>query len=64
MSPRDPINMRMILLGQGEAQNYVKSTPEQPAVMRYPGEWKLPGGRREAGGRRGSKVAGARGLLS
>ena len=38
-----------ILLGQGEAQNYVKSTPEQPAVMRYPGEWKLPGGRREAG---------------
>ena len=38
-----------VLLGQGEAQNWVRSEPARPAVMRYPGEWKLPGGRREVG---------------
>ena len=36
-----------VLLGQSEVQNWVRSGPDQPAVMRYGGEWKFPGGRRE-----------------
>lgn len=33
-----------VLLGQAEVTNWLKSTPEQPCVMRYPGEFKFPGG--------------------
>ncbi|KAK3241473.1 hypothetical protein CYMTET_48763 [Cymbomonas tetramitiformis] len=34
-----------VLLGQAEVTNWLKSTPEQQSVMRYPGEFKFPGGR-------------------
>jgi len=33
-----------VLLGQSEVQNWVKSSPERIAAMRYPGEWKFAGG--------------------
>lgn len=35
-------------MGQSEVQNWLKSTPSQPAVMRYPGEMKFPGGTKDA----------------
>lgn len=37
-----------VLLGQGEVQNWMRSTPEQTAAMRYPGEWKFAGGTMDA----------------
>ncbi|CAE7167733.1 KIF13B [Symbiodinium necroappetens] len=33
-----------ILMGQGEVQNWMKSTPGHDVQMRYPGEWKFAGG--------------------
>lgn len=33
-----------VLLGQNMVQNWLRSTPDRPVVMRYPGEWKFPGG--------------------
>lgn len=33
-----------VLMGQAECQNWLKSTPEFAAVMRYAGEWKFGGG--------------------
>ncbi|CAE7593571.1 KIF13B [Symbiodinium natans] len=33
-----------VLLGQGEVQNWMKSTPGHDVQMRYPGEWKFAGG--------------------
>ena len=33
-----------VLLGQNEVKNWMKSTSEQLELMRYPGEWKFPGG--------------------
>jgi ADP-ribose pyrophosphatase YjhB (NUDIX family) len=38
-----------VLLGQSEVQNWVRSEEDEPAVMRYGGEWKFPGGRVEEG---------------
>lgn len=38
-----------VLLGQSEIQNWVRSEEDQPAVMRWGGEWKFPGGRVEPG---------------
>lgn len=36
-----------VLLGQNEAINWLRSTRDQKVVMRYPGEWKFPGGAAE-----------------
>mmetsp|Transcript_21756 Transcript_21756/g.36629 ORF Transcript_21756/g.36629 Transcript_21756/m.36629 type:complete len:247 (+) Transcript_21756:3-743(+) len=33
-----------VLLGQNECQNWLRSTPDKAVIMRYPGEWKFPGG--------------------
>jgi len=33
-----------VLMGQSEVQNWMRSTRDKSAVMRYPGEWKLAGG--------------------
>jgi len=33
-----------VLLAQNEVQNWLRSAPQRPAVMRYPGEWKFAGG--------------------
>ena len=33
-----------MLLGQNQVVNWVRSTPTSLATMRYPGEFKLPGG--------------------
>ena len=30
-------------MGQGEVQNWMKSTPGHDVQMRYPGEWKFAG---------------------
>jgi len=38
-----------VLLGQGEVVNWLRSTQEKLATMRYPGEWKLAGGNVEPG---------------
>jgi len=38
-----------VLLGQSECQNYVRSEKDDAVPMRYGGEWKFPGGRREPG---------------
>mmetsp|Transcript_140061 Transcript_140061/g.435604 ORF Transcript_140061/g.435604 Transcript_140061/m.435604 type:complete len:337 (-) Transcript_140061:58-1068(-) len=38
-----------VLLAQNEVQNWLRSTPQTPAVMRYPGEWKFAGGGLEEG---------------
>jgi hypothetical protein len=35
-----------VLLGQNEVINWLRSEPGKPRTMRYPGEWKLPGGNR------------------
>mmetsp|Transcript_99698 Transcript_99698/g.321162 ORF Transcript_99698/g.321162 Transcript_99698/m.321162 type:complete len:136 (-) Transcript_99698:12-419(-) len=37
------------LLGQGECQNWVRSSPDKLEAMRYPGEWKFAGGAVEPG---------------
>jgi hypothetical protein len=29
-----------VLLGQNEVKNWIRSTPSQNVIMRYPGEWK------------------------
>lgn len=33
-----------VLLGQNECKNWLRSSPENEVIMRYPGEWKFPGG--------------------
>jgi ADP-ribose pyrophosphatase YjhB (NUDIX family) len=33
-----------VLLGQSEVKNWLRSTPTSTRIMRYPGEWKFPGG--------------------
>ena len=33
-----------VLLGQNECRNYLKSTKSTTSIMRYPGEYKFPGG--------------------
>ncbi|ETW03149.1 hypothetical protein H310_05568 [Aphanomyces invadans] len=33
-----------VLLGQSEVKNWLRSTPDTTVIMRYPGEWKFPGG--------------------
>jgi len=38
-----------MLLGQGEVQNWVRSSPGKAEHMRYPGEWKFAGGVLEPG---------------
>ncbi|RHY86733.1 hypothetical protein DYB35_010077, partial [Aphanomyces astaci] len=38
-----------VLLGQSEVKNWLRSTPEATVLMRYPGEWKFPGGSRDSG---------------
>ncbi|KAF0683260.1 Aste57867_24692 [Aphanomyces stellatus] len=37
-----------VLLGQNEVKNWLRSTRERDVLMRYPGEWKFPGGTRDA----------------
>ena len=37
-----------VLLGQNQIVNWVKSSAEQVSLMRYPGEYKLPGGNVDA----------------
>jgi 8-oxo-dGTP pyrophosphatase MutT (NUDIX family) len=38
-----------VLLGQSEVKNWIRSTRERDVFMRYPGEWKFPGGACECG---------------
>ncbi|TYZ69105.1 hypothetical protein PybrP1_009913 [[Pythium] brassicae (nom. inval.)] len=38
-----------VLLGQGEVKNWLRSSPKLTRLMRYPGEWKFPGGAVDAG---------------
>lgn len=33
-----------VLLGQNMVKNWLRSTPDKTVIMRYPGEWKFPGG--------------------
>ena len=33
-----------VLLGQNMVKNWLRSTPDVDVIMRYPGEWKFPGG--------------------
>ena len=33
-----------VLLGQNEVKNWLRSTEKSTVIMRYPGEWKFPGG--------------------
>lgn len=33
-----------VLLGQNVVKNWLRSTPNDDVIMRYPGEWKFPGG--------------------
>eukprot|EP00662_Eupelagonemidae_sp_cell21_P006608 gene6608-35090_t len=33
-----------VRMGQREVQNWLRSAPDAPAPMRYPGEWNFPGG--------------------
>ena len=33
-----------VLLGQSAVKNWMRSTKEKTCLMRYPGEWKFPGG--------------------
>lgn len=45
--PRDAAGGELaweVLLGQGEVKNWLRSTPTLTRLMRYPGEWKFPGG--------------------
>ena len=37
-----------VLLGQSEVKNWLRSSPQSTVVMRYPGEWKIPGGTKDA----------------
>lgn len=37
-----------VLLGQGEVKNWLRSSETATRVMRYPGEWKFPGGNVDA----------------
>lgn len=41
---KDRIIKYQVLLGQNEVINWLKSTPSRYHPMRYPGEWKFPGG--------------------
>jgi 8-oxo-dGTP pyrophosphatase MutT (NUDIX family) len=45
---RDKNNKWDVLLAQGEIKNWLLSTPQQTVIMRYPGEWKFPGGAKDA----------------
>lgn len=36
-----------VLLGQNMVKNWLRSTEESTVIMRYPGEWKFPGGGRD-----------------
>jgi len=38
-----------VLVGQSEVVNFLRSTPEKLALMRYAGEWKLAGGNVDGG---------------
>eukprot|EP00041_Stephanoeca_diplocostata_P020837 m.474520 g.474520 ORF g.474520 m.474520 type:complete len:381 (-) comp21676_c0_seq2:785-1927(-) len=38
-----------VLMGQNEVVNWIRSTPQNTATMRYPGEWKYAGGGIEEG---------------
>lgn len=37
-----------VLLGQNHVKNWLRSSQSEAVIMRYPGEWKFPGGVRDA----------------
>ncbi|OQS05652.1 hypothetical protein THRCLA_02235 [Thraustotheca clavata] len=43
----DASNKWDVLLAQSEVKNWLRSTPENTVLMRYPGEWKFPGGQKD-----------------
>ncbi|OQR98795.1 hypothetical protein ACHHYP_07884 [Achlya hypogyna] len=43
----DASNKWDVLLAQGEVKNWLRSSPTQTVLMRYPGEWKFPGGQKD-----------------
>ncbi|KDO35628.1 hypothetical protein SPRG_00472 [Saprolegnia parasitica CBS 223.65] len=43
----DASNKWDVLLAQSEVKNWLRSTPTTTVLMRYPGEWKFPGGQKD-----------------